>query len=126
MRRDLAEHDLEFDAPFILPDNDLLPVENNGETNLVESGETVDEALDVIETLREDEPACGIGALKCREREREREGVGGCMGPKQVNNESNGKPSARNWNGQLAFRRVGSSGFGGAVLRVQGLGFARV
>ena len=29
---------------------------NNGETNLVESGETVDEALDVIEALREDEP----------------------------------------------------------------------
>ena len=48
MRRDLAEHDLEFDAPFILPDNDLLPVENNGETNLVESGETGDKGLKKI------------------------------------------------------------------------------
>ena len=56
MRRDLADTDLDFEAPVILPDNDLLPVENDGETNLVEAGETVDEALDVIEALREEEP----------------------------------------------------------------------
>ena len=56
MQRDLAEGDLDFEAPFILPDTDLVPVENNGETNFVAAGETVDEALDIIEALREVEP----------------------------------------------------------------------
>ena len=55
MQRDLAEGDLDFEAPFMLPDTDLVPVENNGETNFVAAGETVDEALD-IEALREVEP----------------------------------------------------------------------
>ena len=56
MQRDLAEGDLDFEAPFILPDTELVPVENNGETNFVAAGETVDEALDIIEALREVEP----------------------------------------------------------------------
>ena len=56
MQRDLAEGDLDFEAPFILPDTELVPVENNRETNFVAAGETVDEALDIIEALREVEP----------------------------------------------------------------------
>ena len=56
MQRDLAEGDLDFEAPFILPDTELVPVENDGETNFVAAGETVDEALDMIEALREVEP----------------------------------------------------------------------
>ena len=47
---------MDFEAPFILPDTELVPVENNGETNCVAAGETVDEALDIIEALREVEP----------------------------------------------------------------------
>ena len=53
VQRDLAEGDLDFEAPFILPDTELVPVENNGETNFVAAGETVDEALDIIEALHE-------------------------------------------------------------------------
>ena len=66
MQRDLAEGDLDFEAPFILPDTELVPVENNGETNFVAAGETVDEALDIIEALREVEPEAEPAASSLR------------------------------------------------------------
>ena len=56
MRRDLDEGDLDLEAPFVIPDNDLVAVENNDETNFVDHGETVDEALDMIDALQEVEP----------------------------------------------------------------------
>ena len=76
MKRDLAEGDLEFEAPFILPGPDLVPVENNWETNFVESGETVDEALDIIEALREVEPEAEPAASSPRGNASSLDGTG--------------------------------------------------
>ena len=56
MRRDLADGDLDLEAGFVIPDNDLVAVENNEEATFVNPNETVDEALDVIEALHEIEP----------------------------------------------------------------------
>ena len=56
MRRDLADGDLDLEAPFVIPDNDLVAVEHNEEATFVNPNETVDEALDVIEALHEVEP----------------------------------------------------------------------
>ena len=56
MQTDLAEGDLDFEAPFILPDTELVPVENNGETNFVAAGETVDEERGKKPSIRPTSP----------------------------------------------------------------------